>query len=409
MPSALVIDSGLFPDVARHLSKAYDVRYFSSWANAFPKAREQAVALGIPGIERVNEPIREMLTKPPDLVVVPDLYLNDYEMAARKLGIPTIGAGDANQLETDRWHLKEFLVEHDLDVIKSVEIEGIDYVKDYVEKNPETFVKVSVFRGDMETRSARDWLTEYNDLRSRLGPLGQKMRFIVEDAIPDAREIGVDCWWCDGEIVEPFLVGAETKDARYWGYVCDSVKKLPKETQRIVKALGEYFRQYEYRGFFSNEMRILPSGQTFFTDATTRVPSPPGGVMMAACKNFPKMLAALAKGESIAPEFDGDWLFEFVFRSEWVLRHYLEVEVPSLDGYTFHNYCMVDDKVWIIPHDSEMREFGSALGWGGLEDGFDMAMENCENAHANRMDCDKGTIESVKEEIAKAGKLGFTF
>jgi hypothetical protein len=56
-----------------------------------------------------------------------------------------------------------------------------------------------------------------------------------------------------------------------------------------------------------------------------------------------------------------------------------------------------------------MREFGSALGWGGLEDGFDMAMENCENAHANRMDCDKGTIDSVKEEIAKAGKLGFTF
>ncbi len=407
MPSALVIDSGLFPDVARHLSKAYDVRYFSSWTNAFPRSQEQAVGVGIPSIERVNEPIREMITKPPDLVVVPDLYLNDYEMAARNLGIPTIGANDANQLETDRWKLKEFLVEHDLDVIRTVEIQGIDHVKDYIEEHPETYVKVSVFRGDMETRKAQDWLTEYNHLKNRLGPLGDKVRFVVEDAIPDALEIGIDCWWCDDRMVEPFVVGAETKDARYWGYVCDSVKKLPKETQRVIKALGEYFGEHEYRGFFSNEMRILPNGQTFFTDATCRVPSPPGGVMMAACKNFGALMESLAKGDPHAPEFAGDWLFESVFKSEWVLKHYLQVDVPNLDGYTFHNYCMIDGKVWIIPHESEMAEFGSALGWGGLKEGFDMATENCEAAHANRLDCDKGTLEDIEDEIKEAAKLGF--
>lgn len=407
MPSALVIDNGLFPDVARHLTKMYDVRYFSTWGNSFPLSKERAVGLGIPGVERVNEPLREMLTNPPDLVVVPDLYLNDYEMAARKLEIPTIGAGDANRLETDRWHLKEFLIEHDLDVITSVEIEGVENVKAYLDKHPDTYVKVSVFRGDMETRSARDWLTEYDDLKSRLGPLGVKMRFIVEDAIPDALEIGFDGWFCDGQMLEPFIVGAETKDSRYWGYVCDSVKKLPKETQKIIEALGSYFRQYEYRGFFSNEMRILPNGQTFFTDATTRVPSPPGGVLMAACKNFGPVMATIANGEMATPNFAGDWLFEVVMKSDWGSHHYLEVDVPSLDGYTFHNYCMIDGKVWVIPHDSEMAEFGSALGWGSLQGGFDMATANCEAVKADRMDCDKGKIEDVKEEIAKAAKLGF--
>jgi len=406
MPSALVIDNGLFPDVARHLAKSYDVRYFSTWGNSFPLSREQAVGLGIPGVERINEPIRALMDKP-DLVVVPDLYLTDYEILARKAGIPTIGAGDAAQLETDRWHLKEFLAEHDLDVITSVEIEGIEHVKDYLKEHPDTYVKVSIFRGDMETRSARDWLTEYDDLKSRLGPLGAKMRFIVEDAIPDALEIGIDGWWCDGMMLEPFVVGAETKDARYWGYVCDGAKRLPKEVQKVVAALGKYFGKHQYRGFFSNEMRVLPNGQVFFTDATCRVPSPPGGVLMAACKNFGPMLATIANGEIATPDFAGDWLFEVVMKSDWAAHHYLEVDMPSLDGYTFHNYCMIDGKVWVIPHDSEMVEFGSALGWGGLKDGFDMATDNCKATKADRLSCDKGKIEDVKEEIEKATKLGF--
>jgi hypothetical protein len=85
----------------------------------------------------------------------------------------------------------------------------------------------------------------------------------------------------------------------------------------------------------------------------------------------------------------------------------LQVDVPNLDGYTFHNYCMIDGKVWIIPHESEMAEFGSALGWGGLKEGFDMATENCEAAHANRLDCDKGTLEDIEDEIKEAAKLGF--
>jgi len=406
MPSALVIDNGLFPDVARHLAKSYDVRYFSTWGNSFPLSREQAVGLGIPGVERVNEPIRALMDKP-DLVVVPDLYLTDYEMLARKAGIPTIGAGDAAQLETDRWHLKEFLTEHDLDVIMSVEIEGIEHVKDYLKEHPDTYIKVSVFRGDMETRSARDWLTEYDDLKSRLGPLGAKMRFIIEDAIPDAFEIGIDGWWCDGALAEPFVVGAETKDSRYWGYVCESTKRLPKEVQKVVVALGKYFGKHQYRGFFSNEMRVLPNGQVFFTDATCRVPSPPGGVLMAACRNLSAVMKGLGDGTPVPPDFAGDWLFEVVMKSDWVSHHYLEVDVPSLDGYTFHNYCMIDGKVWVIPHDSEMAEFGSAIGFGDLQEGFDMATANCTAIKADRLDCDKGKLEDVKEEIEKAAKLGF--
>jgi hypothetical protein len=407
MPSALIIDNGLYPDVARRLASAYDVRYFSAWGNSFPLSRERAVGVGIPGVERINDPIREMVECRPDIVVVPDLYLNDYEIAARTMEIPTVGAADGNKLETDRWLLKEFLDSHGLDVIASVEIEGIENVKTYLEKHPDTYVKVSIFRGDMETRSARDWLTEYDDLKSRLGPLSAKIRFIVEGAIPDALEIGIDGWWCDGQLLEPFVVGAETKDARYWGYVCESTKRLPKEVQKILTALGEHFAKHEYRGFFSNEMRVLDSGQVFFTDATCRVPSPPGGVLMAACKNFPSVIACLATGHPVAPEFAGDYLFELVMKSDWVSHHYLEVDVPDLDGYTFHNYCVIDDKVWIIPHDSEMTEFGSALGWGGLEEGYEMASENAKNAHADRLDCDKGTIEAVKEEMKKAAKLGF--
>ena len=79
---------------------------------------------------RVNDPLRALETA--DVIACPDLYHNDFESIAR-LNRPTFGAGEGNKLETDRWFLKEFLTEHDLPVVKSVEIQGTDDLRDFLQ------------------------------------------------------------------------------------------------------------------------------------------------------------------------------------------------------------------------------------------------------------------------------------
>lgn len=411
MSTALVLDNGLFPEVARRLAQeGYDVRYHSVWGNAFPTSRELIIGTGIEGVKRVDEPLKSMLWEPPDLVVVPDLYLNDYEAAARAMEIPTMGAGEGNRLETDRWLLKEYLESEGCDVIKSVEIIGVEPAYAYLQEHPDTYIKVSVFRGDMETHQARDWLTEYHDFRKQVGEAGRKMRFVVEDPIPDALEIGVDGWWYRGELLEPFLVGAEIKDAGYIGYVCDSVRQLPDEAQKILKAMGKYFAKTDYASFFSNEMRVLKSGQTFMTDATCRVPSPPGGVMMRACRNFGEVVKGLAYRKPIAPDFgDVEYASEIVLKSDWLQEHYLEVDFPKKlrDDYGFHLYCVIDGKTWILPHDSKMVEFGSALGLGSLEASVTMAQQRADEVKAYQLDYGRDALDKAQEAMADAAKLGY--
>ena len=404
----LVLDNGLYPDVARRLAKSgASVGYFSTWGNSFPRSQEQAPAIGIPHVERVNDPI-QALAAHPGLVVVADLYLDDYEFLARQLEIPTVGANTGTQLETDRWRLKEVLSNAGLEVIQSVEIEGLENVRAYLQEHPDTYVKVSTFRGDMETRKAADWLVEYHDLAARLGPFGSRMRFIVEDAIPDAIEVGLDGYYCGSTWLEPFVVGVETKDATYWGAVVDSIERLPREVRKIVNVIGGIFKQCGYRGFFSNEMRILPDGRTFFTDATCRVPSPPGGVMMGACRNFAEVIRGLGKGVAVAPDYAGRWLTEIVLKSDWVADRFLEVKVPSLELYTFHNYCVLDDRVWVIPHDSQMSEFGSALGWGDdLESAIRAATDAAEEVNANRLTWEKPEPREALECRQELREVGF--
>lgn len=399
MPKPLIIDNGLYTSLAARLARDIEVAYYSSWVNAFPQSRELAPATGIPNIERVDDPIAFMLGGKASHVIVPDLFLNGYERLARQCEIPTFGSGAGNELETDRWKLKEFLAENDLDVINSVQVKGIDAAKKLLEKDPDKFVKVSVFRGDMETRSGEDFLTEYNFLKNKLGELGDSIIFIIEDPIEDATEIGIDTYFLRDHFA-PSILGIERKDAAYFGWLPDS---LPKEFASITRALGKYFGENDYNNFFSLEMRRNKHG-IFVTDATCRVPSPPGGVMMAACQNFPDVVL-----NSANPDYgDARYFCEIVLKSDWVTENWLKVTVPKEweRDYAFHNYCKRDGEISIIPHDSKYKEFGSALGWGATpDDAKEMCIERAEAVKANQLVFDASELDKAEQDATDFGLM----
>lgn len=396
---ALICDNGLYTSLAARLARESEVAYFSTWGNAFPQSRELAPGVGIENVERVNDPIGFILDGKASHVIVPDLYLDGIERLARQCEIPTFGSGYGNELETDRWRLKEFLAENDLDVINSVQVQGIEAAKKLIEKDPDKFVKVSVFRGDMETRSGEDFLMEYDALKLKLGQLADSIIFIIEDPIEDATEIGIDTYFLRDHFA-PSILGIERKDATYFGWLPTS---LPADFEPVTRALDKYLTKCDYNNFFSLEMRKNKHG-VFTTDATCRVPSPPGGVMMAACQNFPDVVL---KGEN--PDYgDTRYFCEIVLKSTWVSDHWLKVTFPKkmTERFAFHNYMIKDGEIWIIPHDSKYVEFGSALGWGKTpEAAKSMCVEAAEAVKANQIVFDASELDKAEEDATDSGLM----
>jgi len=404
----LVMDNGLFVSMAERMARDERVGYFSSYANAFPVSREFAPGTGIKGVVRVNEPIAFLAEIQPDLVVIPDLYHNDFERLCRSLPVPTFGAANGNRLETDRWFLKEFLQKHHQPVVDSVEILGIDALREFLQQNEDKYVKVSVYRGDHETEHHETWEKSehlwFNKLAARLGPIGNQIRFVVEDPIPDAIEVGIDTFFMGGKLITPLLLGIEQKDAGYFGVVLD---ELPEMLEPLFKALSGYFEEQNYRCWFSNEMRIRADGTIYMTDATCRMPSPPGGVMLEAIENFTEFVSNLANGlPSAVPDFgDNRYCAEFVFKSPQVQDGWLEVDAPAA-GFKPHNYCRMDGKLWIIPHDSGFIEFGSAIGMGEDADSAKkMAEKNAEKVKASGAYYDKQAVNEAQEQLQKVMEL----
>lgn len=404
MAKPLVIDNSLYVSLAARLARDQPVAYFSSWNNAFPVSREFAPGTGIPNVERVDDPISFMLDGKASHVIVPDLYLNGYETLARRLEIPTWGSNGGNQLELDRWHLKEFLAEHDLPVNFSVKLEGMDNLAAYLKEHDDKYVKISVFRGDRETvhhvnwqKSQYDW---FNRLRHRLGKVGETIPFIVEDPIPDALEIGIDTFVRGSEFLSPMALGLEKKGDGYFGWIVD---EIPEQFGPVAQALSGYFAEHDYCNFFSNEMRIR-NGEIYMIDATCRIPSPPGGVMMAAIENFPKVIL-----DGKAPDYgDAKYLYEIILKSDPVAEEWLNVTFPDefADRYEFRNYCVRDGQVWIIPHDSKYVEFGSALGWGKSKDAArEMCIEAANAVKAEGIRFDDDVLKEAEEEATENPQL----
>jgi hypothetical protein len=334
-------------------------------------------------------------------LVVLDLHLNGLEQLARELKIPVFGSGAGNHLETDRWFMANLLEEHQLPVIEQYQIEGLQQLEEYLKHEKDKFIKVSVFRGDLETFHFVDWESAqpwFNRLQVRFGPIGHLVRFIVQDPIPSACELGIDTYFSNGWM-EPAILGCEIKDAGYAGRL---IQTTPKALRPIFKVIGDYFASTGYNCFFSNEMRITEDGTVFMTDATCRVPSPPGGVMSQACGNFSQVVL---KGEP--PNYgEAKYFCEIVLKSDVVADDFLRVDFPKKFFYAFHNYFVLDGKTWIIPHDSKYEEFGSALGWGAEpQQAAEMAEEAAEAVNADGLHFATDVLQKAREAMAKGESL----
>src|SRR5215472_11964712 len=201
-----------------------NVLYFSQWEKAFSLSRDAMPGYGLEGVERVED-FFEAANRA-DLVVFPDVGMVGLQQQLRDQGMPVWGSGKGARLERDRWFLRTIVEQCGLDTSTAMLVRGLDKLREFLRDADECWVKMSNFRGDMETFHHESYFTTQtwlDELAAKLGGFQQICEFIIEQPIEDEDgndvcEVGIDAMVIDGRLMTPALWGYELKAAAYVGW-----------------------------------------------------------------------------------------------------------------------------------------------------------------------------------------------
>jgi len=318
--SCCVYDNGLFVSIAIALSKYFGkVYYCTPWSSsAFPKSNAMLIGKGIKGVEWVED-IFEVKNKA-DMFVFPDCYSGSLqEHFADDLKKRVFGSRRGDDLELYRDAAKKHFQKLGLPVGKYKVIYGLQALREHLKRNENQYVKIEVTRGDMETFHAKNYRLiepKLDELDHNLGALTKIQKFIVEDAITEAVETGMDSYCIDGKYPDKVMAGIEIKDKGYIAIIKE-YKKLPEVITEFTDKISDTLRQYKYRNFFSTENRVKKDKTSYMNDFCARLGSPPSELFLHMIKNLGDIVWNGAEGNLVNPIYSKPFGAEVLIQSSW--------------------------------------------------------------------------------------------
>lgn len=411
----LVRDYGLFAEWAVKLTEYFGrVLYYCPYKTAFPRSQQYAIGTGLEGVERITDFWDHVAET--DIFFFPDVYDGDLQVFLREeLGKPVWGAARGEELELMRWQTKMFL-KKDLHLpVQPVErIIGIDNLRDYLMDRTDKYVKISLLRGDFETfRHDNYHLSEpiLDDIEQKMGPYKFSKEFVVEDAIDDAIEVGYDGFTIDGRYPDPGMFGYEIKDVAYVGVV-RPYQKLPQQVKEVNQKLAPVFAEYNYRGFWSSEIRVPRDGKPYLTDPCCRAGSPPSELYQEMFSNWGEIIWSGAHGELAQPEPTGRYGVEVLIHSQWADQHWqaIYVEPEVRQWVKLRNVCQVEDVLYVAPQVVGLPEIGAIVA---VDDSLLGAIKKvksyCEKVTGYSIDLNLDRVSEAVDTIKQGEAHGIRF
>jgi phosphoribosylamine-glycine ligase len=137
LPAALIM--------SKHFSKTY---YHIPNQSPFPRISSHSIGKGYEEIEVIDS-IWDNLDNI-DIFVLGDIYMNDLANFLRRMGKLVFG-GTGEIIETNRKLFKEILERLDMPVAPTQYVLGVKLLKKYLKTKKNKYVKVSYWRGELET------------------------------------------------------------------------------------------------------------------------------------------------------------------------------------------------------------------------------------------------------------------
>lgn len=406
--TALIYDYGLFTEVGARLARDFaKVYYYVPWEEAFPHMSKALIGTGYGEMERIRN-FEEYIDKA-DIIVFPDTHSGSKVEFLRGKGYNVAGVGKYEELELDRWKMRKIQERLGLPTQETHLIKGISNLKDHLQTVKGKYVKLNIFRGDIESFFHEDYessLPILNHLQYDLGPKGDSAEFIVEDKVEGA-EPGLDCIVYDGEVLSPTMYGYEVRGAGYIGKVVPYAqvpKQLKMVTDKLMSVMGGY------RFFFSSEVMIPNGHEGFLIDPCCRFAAPAvNAIELELIENFSEVMYGLAVGQKVLPIMKYKYAAGIVMYSDWADSNWLNVSVPKeLREYVkMRMVAQFDDELWSVSGHSTIC---TVIAFADTaEKAAKLAVERAKEIKGYQLAGGEEDINKVFKAIAEGKKHGISF
>ncbi len=363
--TCLIVDGGIFVDLATRLARDFRrTLYHCTIDYPFPKVNEAAIGLGM--IETVDDfwPIKDEI----DLFIFPDCAHAGLQLELIKQGFPVWGSRNAVDLELKRIKFKDVLKSVGLEVGPYQVCNGMTELRRFLRDKEDRFIKISKYRGSMETLHWIDYESscdKLDQLAVKLGGVQELIQFLVEESIDTEIEWGLDCYFSGGKFPNIVAHGPECKDKCYAGAVVEW-DKLPEELKDVAESIAPVLASYDYCNFWSMEVRVAKDGTPYFTDPTCRMPTPAGAAQMELWENLADIIWQGAHGICVDPVPTASHAVEAIMDHTGDDEAWRKVRIPDEVRQWVKLYCAGrPDVVYEIPPFSHLGDsIGVLLGIG---------------------------------------------
>lgn len=408
--TVMIYDNGLFIELGKTLSKYFKkVYYCMPWKNAFPKSNQYIVGYGAEGVERIYnffDYIDEI-----DLFIFPDVYDGDLQVYLQSIGKNVWGSRKGEEMELYRCQMNEYMKSLGLYVTPYTSVTGISALREYLKEHEDVYVKCSILRGDFESFHSPNYEfvePKLDEIEYKLGAMKDIKEFCIEDAYNDAVETGMDLYTVDGQYPSQSLTGIEIKDLGYIGKVIDYNSVSTKITDFNEK-ISDTFKNYEYRGFFSTEIRISKDKPPYMLDFCARMPSPPSELYQLMYKNLADIIWYGSQGYMIDPIVEHKFGVEVMIFSSWADQNWQEIEFDHKyrDNIKLRNLCVINDKYYCVPQEVGLPEVGAIVAEGDtLKEAIELVKKIADTVQGYYLEIKMESIDKALEQFDDLEKLG---
>lgn len=410
---AMVIDHGLFVELAVRLARDFGtVYYFMPWVFDFPRSSLAVVGDGLEGVTRVLD-FWEVFNEV-DIFVFPDIGDGGLQEYLRSIGKRVFGSGRGERLENDRWWMRKLQSKLGMNMPETDRVTGLENVREFLKDKKDRYVKVSQFRGDVETwKHENPAMTEIflNELSHTLGAKQKTMEFVIEAMIPAIAEIGYDGLCVDGNFPIIGAWGLEIKDQCYLGKI-EPYAQMPRQLIEVNNALAPTLKSFGVRGFMSTEVRLSPKGLPYLIDPAMRCGSPPSEVYMEAWENISEMIWEAAEGRLAVPKSSARYVASAEITSEWSVKNWNPIIFPPeyRKNIKLKYLTKIEGNYYVVPQLVTYPEIGFIIGMGKTpQEAIEQVKTIAKTVKGIELGVQVDTFDEALEELAGLAKLRIKF
>lgn len=225
--------------------------------------------------------------------------------------------------------LKEFVKSWGLPMQPYKKITGMTALREYLKANPKKYVKLNIFREDMESFYAPDYDTvelKLDEISGNLGAHKETYDFVLEDPIETDVEIGFDGFFNGVDYSRPFLYGYELHKNLYIGKVSSVMPAPLEETMQAFKPL---LQKLDYRGAISTEEKIVSMEKHYLLDFCARLASPFTAGYTEWIRNWPMFVYGVGLKQNVAPDFGTKYVGAFALKSSEALDMGVKINIKD--------------------------------------------------------------------------------